>query len=54
VVPDPDYIKQMVDKVFNKVVEQGEAIRICCRSDDPECIIQFVPMKLSMINMSLT
>lgn len=53
-VPDPASIERMVDQLFNKAVKEGEAIRICCRRDDAECTIRFVPMTSSMMDMSST
>lgn len=52
--PDPDCIKRMVDLLFNEAVEEGEAIRICRRKDDPDSRIRFVPMKSRMMDMSST
>jgi hypothetical protein len=51
---DPHYIERMVDVLFEGAVEEGEAIRICRRRDDPAFTIRFVPIKSRMIEMSST
>jgi hypothetical protein len=54
VVLDPECIERTVHQLFDHAVEEGEAVKICRRRDDPEGTIRFVPMKSSKTEISST